>query len=104
VGIGPDVGAAQQSWHDEGRVRLLVTLSDGRPEDYDDYRGEYSIEDTRHALIEAKNDGVHPFCITIDKEARSYISHMYGEVNYIVIDDVKKLPVKMPEIYRTLTT
>jgi nitric oxide reductase NorD protein len=88
----------------DAKVRMLVTLSDGKPEDYDDYRGDYSIEDTRHALIEAKTEGVHPFCITIDKEAREYISHMYGEVNYIVIDDVRKLPVRMPEIYRTLTT
>ena len=88
----------------DAKVRMLITLSDGKPEDYDDYRGEYSVEDTRHALIEAKGEGVHPFCITIDKEARGYISHMYGEVNYIVIDDVRKLPVRMPEIYRSLTT
>lgn len=48
--------------------------------------------------------GIHPFCITIDKKAHDYIGHMYGEVNYIVIDDVRKLPLRMPEIYRSLTT
>jgi len=88
----------------EARVRLLITLSDGKPEDYDDYKGRYAVEDTRHALIEAKAAGVHPFCITIDQNAQDYISHMYGEVNYIFIDDVRKLPVRIPEIYRTLTT
>jgi nitric oxide reductase NorD protein len=45
----------------EAKVRLLVTLSDGKPENYDDYKGEYAIEDTRHALIEAKAAGIHPF-------------------------------------------
>ncbi|HSR35814.1 MAG TPA: VWA domain-containing protein, partial [Desulfurivibrionaceae bacterium] len=88
----------------EARARLIITLSDGKPEDYDDYKGEYAIEDTRHALIEAKNMGIHPFCITIDQQAHDYIAHMYGEVNYIVLNDVRSLPNRMPEIYRTLTT
>jgi len=88
----------------DAKIRLLVTLSDGKPEDYDDYKGEYAIEDTRHALIEAKAQGVHPFCITIDKEAHSYLPHMYGEVNYICIDEVGKLPNRIPEIYRGLTS
>jgi nitric oxide reductase NorD protein len=88
----------------DARVRLLITLSDGKPEDYDDYKGEYAIEDTRHALIEAKIAGIHPFCITIDRQSHGYIPHMYGEVNYIFIDDIKSLPLRMPEIYRALTT
>jgi len=88
----------------DSRVRLLVTLSDGKPEDYDDYKGEYAVEDTRHALIEAKAGGIHPFCITVDRHAQEYISHMYGSVNYTVIDDVKKLPHRIPEIYRMLTS
>jgi nitric oxide reductase NorD protein len=88
----------------DARIRLLITLSDGKPEDYDDYKGDYAIEDTRHALIEAKAQGVHPFCITIDKQAHAYLPHMYGEVNYICIDEVKKLPNRIPEIYRGLTS
>ncbi len=88
----------------DARVRLLITLSDGKPEDYDDYKGEYAIEDTRHALIEAKMAGIHPFCITIDQHAHEYMAHMYGEVNYIFIDNVRKLPGRMPEIYRVLTS
>jgi len=87
----------------DSRVRLLITLTDGKPEDYDDYKGEYAIEDTRHALFEARAAGVHPFCITIDSQAHDYISHMFGELNYILIDDVRRLPQKMPEIYRVLT-
>lgn len=88
----------------EARTRLLITLSDGKPDDYDGYRGEYGIEDTRQALIEAKRLGIHPFCITIDTEAREYLPHMYGAVNYTVIDEVRKLPLKVADIYRRLTT
>ena len=62
----------------EARTRLLITLSDGKPDDYDGYRGEYGIEDTRQALLEAKHTGVHPFCITIYHRGHDYLPHMYG--------------------------
>ena len=88
----------------EARTRILVTLSDGKPDDYDSYRGEYGIEDTRRALIEARRAGIHPYCITIDREARDYLPHMYGPAAYTVIDEVRKLPLKVSDIYRRLTT
>ncbi len=88
----------------EARTKLLITLSDGKPDDYsDEYRGEYGIEDTRQALLEAKRLGIYPYCITIDREARDYLPHMYGEVNYTVVDDPGKLPLKVADIYRRLT-
>ena len=86
------------------RTKLLITLSDGRPEDYGGYKGRYGIEDTRHALLEMKQSGIHAFCITIDKEAQEYLPHMYGPTNYAVIDEVHKLPGKVADIYRRLTT
>jgi len=88
----------------EARTRLLVTLSDGKPDDFSDgYRGEYGIEDTRQALIEAKRAGIHPFCITIDREAGEYLPRMYGAVNYTVVSDVARLPFKLADLYRRLT-
>ncbi|HKJ77190.1 MAG TPA: VWA domain-containing protein [Gammaproteobacteria bacterium] len=86
------------------RTRLLVTLSDGKPDDLDGYyRGDYGIEDTRQALIEAKRRGIHPFCITIDEEGPGYLPHMYGAVNYTVVDRVDQLPRQVAEVYRKLT-
>ncbi|MFV2005206.1 MAG: nitric oxide reductase activation protein NorD [Gammaproteobacteria bacterium] len=88
----------------EASTKLLITLSDGKPDDYDTYRGEYGVEDTRQALYEAHRDGIHSYCITIDEEARDYLPHMYGAANYSVIDDVAQLPLKVSDIYRRLTT
>ena len=88
----------------EASTKLLVTLSDGKPDDYDTYRGEYGVEDTRQALYEAHRDGIHSFCITIDEQARDYLPHMYGAANYAVIDDVAKLPQKVSDIYRKITS
>jgi nitric oxide reductase NorD protein len=89
----------------EARTKLLVTLSDGKPDDYDlEYRGEYGIEDTRQALFEARRDGIHAYCITIDREGQAYLPHMYGAANYTVLDDVAKLPTKISDIYRKITS
>ncbi|MCR4346087.1 MAG: hypothetical protein NUV55_02620 [Sulfuricaulis sp.] len=47
--------------------------------------------------------GIHPFCITTDESARDYLAHMYGAVNWTLVDDVRKLPLKVSDIYRRLT-
>ncbi len=88
----------------DAKTRILIALSDGKPDDYDNYRGECGIEDTRRALIEARYNGVHPYCITIDETAREYLPHMYGPAGFTVIDEVRELPLKVSDIYRRLTT
>src|SRR5881628_1907428 len=85
------------------KVKLLVMLSDGRPLD-DAYQEEYALEDTKAALREVKALGVHPFCITVDREARGYLERMYGDVCYLIIDRVESLPERLPRIYKALTT
>lgn len=87
----------------EARTRLLVLISDGRPLD-DGYKDEYSLEDTKAALREARQQGVHPFCITIDREADGYVRRMYGDVQFTVIDRLEALPMRLPRIYQRLTT
>lgn len=89
----------------EARTRILITLSDGKPDDYDpQYRGQYGIEDTRQALFEARLAGIHPFCITIDEEGPEYLPHMYGAANFTVVADIARLPAKVADIYRRLTS
>jgi nitric oxide reductase activation protein len=87
----------------EARTRLLVLISDGRPLD-DGYKDEYSLEDTKAALREARQRGVHPFCITIDREADGYVRRMHGDVQFAVIDHLEALPKRLPRIYQRLTT
>ncbi|HEY4425547.1 MAG TPA: VWA domain-containing protein [Pyrinomonadaceae bacterium] len=88
----------------DARTRLLIVLSDGRPYDHDYGDARYAREDTREALRQAKNEGITPFCITIDRESESELRDLYGEVGYTIIDDVLSLPERLPGIYRRLTT
>ena len=87
----------------EVKTRLLVLLSDGRPLD-GDYKDEYSLEDTKAALREARRHGIDPFCVTIDREADGYLRRMYGDVQYTVIDRIESLPARLPRIYQRLAT
>ena len=86
----------------QAKTRILVIISDGRPLD-DGYKEDYSLEDTRMALREARARGIEPVCITIDKQADPYLRRMYGDVRYVVIDRVEGLPEKLPRIYHRLT-
>jgi nitric oxide reductase NorD protein len=88
----------------EARTKLLIVLSDGRPYDHDYGDSRYAREDTKVALRQAKQGGITPFCITIDRESEDQLRDMYGEVGYTIIDDVLSLPERMPAIYRRLTT
>ncbi len=84
----------------ESRRRLLLILSDGRPEDYDDGGDRrYLHEDTRMAVKEAVAKGVHPFCITVDTMANQYLPQIFGRGHYMVLDHINSLPNKLPEIY-----
>ena len=87
----------------ESRRRLLLILSDGRPEDYDDGGDRrYLHEDTRMAVKEAMAAGVHPFCITVDTMANQYLPQIFGRGHYLVLDHINSLPNKLPEIYLRL--
>ena len=87
----------------ESRRRLLLILSDGRPEDYDDGGDRrYLHEDTRMAVKEAVARGVHPFCITVDTMANQYLPQIFGKGHYLVLDHINSLPNKLPEIYLRL--
>jgi nitric oxide reductase activation protein len=88
----------------EARTRLLIVLSDGRPYDHDYGDARYAREDTREALRQAKNQGITPFCITIDRESEAELKDLYGDIGYTIIDDVLSLPERLPGIYRRLTT
>jgi len=87
----------------QAKTKILITLSDGKPDDVDGYKGTYGIEDTKKALLEARYFGIHTFCITIDKEGMEYLPHMYGRNNFTVIDQIDKLPSKVSDIYRKIT-
>ena len=83
--------------------RLLLLLTDGKPNDLDRYEGRYGIEDTRQAVQEARKLGLQPFCVSIDVEANDYLPHLFGNGGFVVIHRPEELPKKLPLLYARLT-
>lgn len=83
--------------------RLLLLLTDGKPHDIDHYEGRYGIEDTRKALSEAREAGIKPFCLTIDRQGASYLPHLFGPGGYTIVRRPEMLPERLPMMYAQLT-
>ena len=83
--------------------RLLLILTDGKPNDLDLYDSRYGIEDTRMAVHEARRLGLTPFCVTIDREAGSYLPYLFGPAGYCMIRKPEELPKRLPLLYAQLT-
>ena len=85
------------------RQRLLLILTDGKPNDLDIYEGRYGLEDTRHAVHEARQAGLTPFCVTIDTQAHDYLPHLFGSHGYSLIHRPQELNQRLARLYAELT-
>jgi len=100
--------AAEKIAGRESKIKNLILISDGYPQDYDygDDRSdkEYALQDTLAALEEAARKQIHTFCITVDRAGHDYLRKMMPPSRYLVIEETTALPRELPKIYRKLTT
>lgn len=91
----------------ESRIKALIILSDGYPQDFDYGKDrnsrQYGIRDTTVALGEARQKGVQPFCITVDQSGHDYLREMCPDQQYMVINNIDQLPDELSKVYRSLT-
>jgi len=92
----------------EQRVKNIILISDGYPQDYDYGEDrtskEYALQDTMKALEEAIRENIHTFCITVDRAGHDYLRKMFPASRYLVIEETCELPRELPKIYRRLTS
>ncbi|MBF8299061.1 MAG: hypothetical protein HW397_110 [Dehalococcoidia bacterium] len=91
----------------DARTKILFLLSDGRPQDRgysrEGVEKEYAVHDTRMALLEAKRNGIVPFCLTVDRAGHDYLKTMMSDMGYEILSDISSLPKRLPMLYRRLT-
>ena len=107
--MGPSIRHATKKLADQdSRSRFLFLISDGRPQDRgysrEGVEKEYAVHDTRMALMEARREGIVPFCLTVDKQGHDYLKVMMDDFNYEVLPDVSMLPQRLLMLYKRLTT
>lgn len=92
----------------ESRVKALIIISDGYPQDFDYGQDrnskDYGIKDTTKALSEASQKGVQSFCLTVDPSGHDYLREMCPDQQYMVMQDITQLPDELSKVYRGLTS
>jgi nitric oxide reductase NorD protein len=86
-----------------GVNKVLLIITDGKPNDLDKYEGRYGLEDTRQAIIEAKLLGLVPYCVTIDNKGHDYLPYLFGTNGFSIVSNASELPRVLPKIYLQLT-
>lgn len=94
--------AAAELGKQPNRKKLLLVLTDGKPNDIDHYEGRFALEDSRRAVIEARRMGLGVFGVTVDREAKSYVPALFGQNGYALVGNINRLPAALPAIYRSL--
>ncbi|MCB0221379.1 MAG: hypothetical protein KDH09_16905, partial [Chrysiogenetes bacterium] len=82
--------------------KLLLILSDARPQDEDGYEGSYALADTRRALDEARRAGIIPYCLTLDREVGPQLKLLFRQHHAIHLNP-ETLPLKLPQVFAALT-
>jgi nitric oxide reductase NorD protein len=82
--------------------KLMLVLTDGQPADVDAQDERLLIEDARQAVKELDRDGIFTYCISLDPKADEYVSDIFGR-QYTVVDNIQRLPEKLPELFLALT-
>lgn len=83
--------------------RLLLILTDGKPNDLDIYEGRYGVEDTRMAILEAHREGIETYCVNIDQSTGDYIPYVFGQQRFYHLNRANQLPKFLPKLYLNLT-
>ncbi len=83
--------------------KLLIVITDGEPADVDVRDPQYLRYDTKKAVEEVAKHGVITYCMSLDPRADNYVSRIFGQKNYMVVDHVEHLPQKLPLLYAGLT-
>ena len=94
--------ASAMLMHQPAEHRLLLMLSDGKPNDADRYDGRFGVEDMRQSVTEARLQGIFPFCLTVDLQAPGYLPKVFGPDNYAVLSTPERLPMVLLDWTRRL--
>ncbi|SFP19842.1 nitric oxide reductase NorD protein [Cohaesibacter marisflavi] len=83
--------------------KLLIVLTDGKPNDLDHYEGQHGIEDSHMAVREARRAGLTLHGVIIDEDGQDWFARIFGRGGFTLLPHPERLTRALPEIYRTLT-
>jgi len=84
--------------------KLILLVTDGEPADIDERDPQYLRHDTKKAVEELITRGVTTYCLTLDATADDYVSRIFGANRYGIVDQVQRLPERLPTLFMSLTS
>jgi nitric oxide reductase activation protein len=84
--------------------KLVLMVSDGEPADIDERDPQYLRHDTKKAVEELATEGIHTYNLTLDSQADDYVARIFGPGGYTVVDNIQRLPEKLPDLFANLTS
>lgn len=84
------------------RRKLLLVISDGKPNDLDHYEGRHGIEDSRMAIREARRRGLAAHGVIVEAKGEAWFARIFGRGGFSLVADPDRLTVALPQIYRHL--
>jgi len=107
-GLSTRMGAALRhaGWHltqQNASKRLVLLITDGEPADIDERDPQYLRHDTKKAVEDLRMQGIHTYCLTLDPDADRYVARIFGENSYSIVDQVERLPERLPAVFAALT-
>jgi nitric oxide reductase NorD protein len=85
------------------RRKLILLVTDGEPADIDEHDPQHLRHDAKKAVEDLSMKGVYTYCLTLDPNADRYVSRIFGENNYSIVDNVTRLPERLPNVFAALT-
>jgi nitric oxide reductase NorD protein len=95
--------ASAQLAQEPAARRLLLVLTDGKPNDLDHYEGVHGIEDSRMAVREARSSEQSVHGVVIDADGQDWFARIFGRGGFTLLPDPARLPRALPDIYHGLT-
>ncbi|AUJ65879.1 NorD nitric oxide reductase activation protein (plasmid) [Aestuarium zhoushanense] len=83
--------------------RLLIVLTDGKPNDLDHYEGQHGIEDSHMAVREARRAGLTLHGVIVDEDGQDWFARIFGRGGFTLLPHPERMPRALPDIYRSLT-
>ena len=107
-GLSTRMGAALRhaGWHLSGQAaqkRLVLLVTDGEPADIDERDPQYLRHDAKKAVEDLAMQGIYTYCLTLDPQADRYVARIFGENNYAIVDNVERLPERLPNVFAAIT-
>jgi nitric oxide reductase NorD protein len=107
-GLSTRMGAALRhaGWHlaqEQAQKRLVLLVTDGEPADIDERDPQYLRHDAKKAVEELATQGIYTYCLTLDPDADRYVARIFGENHYSIVDNVERLPERLPNVFAALT-